>query len=506
MKTAQLITERHSAQIRGTLSCFDRINITGTLPDICHAGAMTSTLYRENIMVFEYPKFVDPLRLQLSANAASLAKAAGIEVEFIQKTKSFRKEDRLKAIIEGRGSKPGLVHVFSAMENCTCFKPWHDRQTGNTFLRTSPGRCLHFYFYFIDELLGLLHVRVPTWAPFRLQVCLNGHNWLASLLRRGGVGFKMVDNAFVECDDFPKAQALADGIDPEVLHRRLDHYARLACPFAGGLFPNGWHWSLSQVEYATDVVFKRPEGLAPLYEALVSRAVHEVKVDNIATFLGHNGLSPNYAGEGGSRFNLTVEGTRLRHSLGDQSIKMYDKFGVILRVETTSNDVTFFKHHRNVEHRDGSATLQNAPVKKTIHSLGVLRELMGAANRRYLEFISNLEDDSQGRKELGKVSQRVEDEAGRSYRGINFFLKEDVELLLAVLRPEHLISGVTARLLRGLLKWKSAKVSRAIRRLREHGLLKKVGGTFKYYLTKAGSKVFLAAMRIREQEIIPALG
>ncbi len=505
MNTQHLITERYRDQIRGVISCFDRIVINGTLPDICHAGAMAAQLALRNKRIFDYGDFVNPIRNMLHENAKKVAAAHGIEIEAIRKFKEFRKEDRIKDVLASRKVENGLVHVFSAQENCNCFKPWHDKKTGKTFLKPSGGRCSHYYFYFLDELLGLLYVRVPTWAPFRLQICLNGHNWLANRLHRAGIGFKMNDNAFVDIENFSAAQELADTLDPVGLQRRLEHYARLACPVEE-MFPSGWHWSIMQIEYATDIIFKRIEDLSPLYESLKMRAIQEVKINDVATFLGRNGLDEKFDGDGGSRYNVLIEGTRLKHSLGHSSIKLYDKFSHILRIETTTNDVSFFKHHRKVEHRDGSSSMKNAPVKKTIHSLGAVRELLYAANWRYLLFISRLEDDSSGRKELNKVVRKVEDAGGRSYRGINFFLKEDVEVILAVLRPEHLVSGLSARMLRRILPdWKKSRIYRAIRRLREHGLLKKIAGMFKYYVTQAGHRVFTAAMRIKECELIPAL-
>jgi hypothetical protein len=199
-------------------------------------------------------------------------------------------------------------------------------------------------------------------------------------------------------------------------------------------------------------------------------------------------------------------GTRLRHSLGNASIKMYDKFRPVLRIETTTHDVSFFKHYRKAVHRDGRAEMKHAPIQKIIHSLGAVREVLAAANRRYLEFLSVLEDDSSGRRDLDRVSRSVQDDAGRSYRGINFFLPADLDLALAIVRGEHLISGVTARKLRKRLPlWTSSQVSRAIRRLRELGLLRKIGGTFKYYIAKLGQKVITAAMHVRENTIIPSM-
>ena len=500
-----LLTERYQDKIVGVIGCFDRIVITGSLPDCCHVDAMKAQLLKRKIMFFDYPKLVDPLRNRLHTNAQAIAEAAGVQGEALRSFKGFRKEERIAEILEKRGTHPGLVHVFSAMENCQCFKPWHDRATGRTFLKATGGRCAHLYFYFIDELLGLCYLRVPTWAPFRLQFYCNGHNWLAGRLRRENIAFTQQDNAFVAMEDFARAQALADAFDPLVLHKRLDRWAKQFCPVED-VFPTGWHWSLMQVEYATDIIFRRPDDLAPLYETLTRRAIQEVKADDIATFLGRNGLSRLFEGEGGSRYNVLIEGTRLRHSLGHTSIKMYDKFSHVLRIETTTNDVSFFKHYRKVVHRDGRTEMKNAPIQKTIHSLGAVREVLAAANRRYLDFLSTLEDDSTGRRDLDRVSRSVQDDAGRSYRGINFFLPADLDFILAVVRGEYLISGVTARKLRKQLPlWTSSQLSRAIRRLREHGLLKKIGGTFKYYITKLGQKVATAAMRLRESTIIPAM-
>src|SRR6185369_5695991 len=125
------------------------------------------------------------------------------------------------------------------------------------------------------------------------------------------------------------------------------------------------------------------------------RARRFLKPDNIATFLGRK-LSPQFEGEMGNRFNIRIEGTRIKHTMGPVSIKLYDKFGLILRIETTVNDLTFFKHYREVEHRDGSRETKWASMQKTIYSLPALRELLEAANRRYLEFLSTIEDPRAG--------------------------------------------------------------------------------------------------------------
>ena len=479
----ELLTERHAAQIAGVLGCWDRMLIFGTLPKICFAGGMTSLLFERKIRIFDYPKFAEPFRNRIRENAEKLAAEAGIEIEFIRK-RNFRKEHRVKQIIAERGDHAGLVCIFSAMEPCSTYKPWHNKQTGKTYLVPDDGKCLHYYFYFVDEALGLCHVRVPTWLPCRLQICFNGHNWLAGQLRKLGIDYRMADNAFTSIADWQRAQRISNGWEAKRIHARLDEFARRCCPIYRD-FATGYHWSVDQCEYATDIVFRKQADLQAIYENLARTAIHTVKPDNIATFLGRK-LSTQFEGEMGNRFNIRIEGTRIKHTMGPVSIKLYDKFGLILRIETTVNDPTFFKHYREVEHRDGSRETKWASMQKTIYSLPAWRELLEAANRRYLEFLSAIEDSR--------------------YSGFNLFDPGDETLLCSIVRGEFNIRGLQNKTLRHHLpELNSGQVSRLLKRLRTHSLIKKIGRTYKYYVTAFGKEVVATALKLRELVIIPQL-
>ena len=272
---------------------------------------------------------------------------------------------------------PGLVWIFSTMEPCSTYRPWQDKTTGKTYLRPDEGKCLHYYFYFIDEELGLCYVRVPTWCPFWLQIYLNGHHRLTCRLKRKQTGHTRLDNAFLGIEDFERTQKITDDWPVKKLHRKLDEWAERYCPVIRQ-FELGYHWSLEQVEFSTDLLFRRPEDLQAIYSPLTRTAIHTVKPDNVATFLGRK-LSPLYKGEIGNRFNTCIEGTRIKHTIGPVSLKMYDKFGLILRIETTVNDVSFFPHYRRVEQRDGRTVTHWARMKKSIYSLPALREALQAA-------------------------------------------------------------------------------------------------------------------------------
>lgn len=496
------LLERYRDQIAGVLDCWDRVVVQGTLPGLCFAEGMTSYLRAHDVRIFDYPRWAEPLRDAIRENAERLAAQHGLEIEFVRKA-TFRKEDRIKQVLADRGEHPGLVHILSAMEACASYKPWHDKNTHRTFLKPDSGKCLHYYFYFIDEELGLSYVRVPTWSPFRLQIYFNGHNWLAGKLTKAGIEHRLADNAFVQIADFAAAQNMVDELSVARLHRALDRFAQRYCPIIRRLGVE-YHWSFMQVEYSTDVVFKRQSDLAPLYEVLTRTAIHAVKPEHVATFLGRK-LTGNYQDELGNDFSTRIEGTRIRHHMGPASIKMYDKLSLVLRIETTANDVSFFKHHRKVEQRDGSTVHRLAPIKKSIYSLRDIREMLVAANRRYLDFLSALDDPSDGERTLHKVSENVVDE-GRTYKGFNFFSLDDAMVFEALMRGEHSISGLrNADLQRHLPGRSPSQVSRLLKRLRVHGLLKRVGRTYKYYLTRLGVRVSLAGLALKRMFLLPAL-
>ena len=498
----ELFTDRHRSKIRGDLSCFDRVVITGTIPGICYAGGMTKFLYASGIRIFDYPKWAEPLREEIRANAERLAQEHGVEIAFIRR-KDFRKESRIKEIIAKRGDHPGLVHIFSAIEPCPSYKPWHDKKSHHTFLKPTQAKCLHYYFYFIDPELGLCYLRVPTWAPFRLQFYYNGHYQLAGALVREDIGYTMLDNAFMDVEDWDSTQSLADSIEPARVHRKLNEVTRQFCPVIRH-FPAPYHWSLMQVEYATDIVFHRQSDLKPIYEELVRTAIYSVKPENIATFLGRK-LTGHYQDEIGNDFHTRIQGMRIKHHMGKVAIKMYDKHAMILRIETVANDVSFFKHHRKVEHRDGTWTMKTASMKKSIYSLPSLLGLMWASNQRYLRFISSVDDPTMALTELEKISKPARD-SNRTYRGFNLFHGDDLQLFLALVRGEFTISGFQNATIRMHLLGKTPQqVSRFIKRLRKHGLIRKIRNTYKYYLTTLGRRVILTALKLREMFIIPYL-
>ena len=336
----------------------------------------------------------------------------------------------------------------------------------------------------------------------RLQIHLNGHAWLERRLRAESIATRAEDNALVETDDWARAQALSAAPPMAWLEACLQSYIAQCCPQAARF--GGYYLTLAQVELSLDLVFRRAETAAELAAVLTRAAVSLARAGEVARFFGHE-FSPE--AEATTQFKSIVEGVlRLRHLLGAQSLKLYNK-GRALRLEATSHDVSFFKHHREVEKRDGTREWKVAPLKKSLYSLGTLFGLLEASCRRYLDWLGQLEDPRIGRHRLAEITRPKRDQNNRSWRGFNFFDAEDGRVLCALLEATGAISGWTNRRLRAALggRHSAAQISRVLRRLREHELLRRVAHTCKYYLTRAGQCALIAAQKLQHHLILPTL-
>lgn len=490
-----LLTERYAEDIVGTLSCFDWVIITGAIPNICHADAMESYLRVRGIRLFDDAQFAQLFRKQIRLNAERVAEQNHLKIDFIRR-KNFRKEERIKEIGANRGDHSGLAHIFSAMEPCPSFKPWRDKGTGEpSYVLPRPSVCIITSISPIQTEDCVIY-ESPRGHPFACSATVTGIRCWPKHSTANAWTRVLVANAFLDIEDFVAAQRLSDSLSVERLHRKLDSVVQLYCP-AITQFTSGDRGSVLQLEYSTDIIFFQcPEALAPVYEAISPTAIHTVKPDHIATFLGRK-LTAQTAADLGNDFHIRIEGTPIKHYFDPVSIKMYDKFGSILRIETTVNDVSFFKHHRRVERHDGTSGFEHASVKKTICSFPTLGELMCAANNRYMQFALTLDDPTSGLDGVEKLSEPVRDQ---------LFSREDLDLFEAIVRGKFNIDGLSNRRLRAVLSHLSGStVSRLLKRLRLHGLVKKVGSRYKYYLTTLGRRVVMTALYFRRMFVIPSL-
>ena len=270
-----------------------------------------------------------------------------------------------------------------------------------------------------------------------------------------------------------------------------------------------YYWTTRQVEIATDVMFREEAALQAVYPALVAHAVQCFSSRDVMRFLGRRSSS-RFGGEVVTRVVWDQDGVRIKHSIEENSIKMYDKQGLVLRIETTINNPRRFRVWRAAEGGD-QRQRKGLPMRKGVADFWRLVQVALASNGRYLGGLSVVGRTTPSHQVLDQVSERVKKD-GQAYRALRPVSCEDAALFAAVLQGEYAVSGfrnrdVQRRLFPGSAanpeehKRHSAFVSRPLRLLRSHGLIHKVSGQRLYRTTTKGHEVMGTALAFRSPHV-----
>jgi hypothetical protein len=446
---------------------------------------------------------------------ASLAEVGrtGRPVEYLESSR-VSKEDRARQLLaEHPLSKPGLVCAFKTVEPCMSFEYHRSPNPSERGLRLVPRKCLHIYKYALHPQFGFMNARLQTWFPFNIQVCLNGREWLARQLARRASPFDRADNCFTWLGNPALAQRLMDEQLTTEWAAALTAIARWLNPLHEEIFapwPMDYYWSAYQTEWATDIVFDSSESLAAIYPALVRHATEHFKSPDVMRFLGKK-LRADFTGELTTSFKERPEGVRVKHWARGNSIKMYDKAGRILRVETTIARTSDFKVLRP-HHTDPDGKLYWQPLRKGVADLHRRAEVSQRSNERYLDALAVVDEPTPCARLFDSVAKPVLD-GDKRFRALRIGDPDDLALLAAVARGEYATSGFRNRDLRQRLYPKSlpddrrlsAKVSRQLRLLRAHGLIKKIPKTHRYQVTDRGRLLAAALHATREASITQLL-
>jgi len=508
---------RFGNSITGVLSGFDRLRLRGTLRHLFQPTVMEAYLNACRVLIKDFGTFAQGLTARIKAAAYAAAEQAGRPFRYLPSSQTS-KEDLARQIARQDGVTSGLIAIFSALENCLSYSVRGDRQTKHIHLVLEPRKCLHLYHYFLHPELGLCHVRVQTWFPFTVDLCLNGRDRLARQMDAAGLAYRQRDNCFVWVEDALAAQRLLEAqlrTDwPRLLAGLLDQahplHQEICRPIA-----QTYYWTASASEYATDLLFRDAPTLAALYPRLVPHGLRTFASPDVMRFLGHNvpassgRVPPNFKGEIISDLKHRPEGLRVKHSLNGNSVKMYDKEGSVLRIETTINKTEDFRVYRARQGQpDGEKSWR--PLQRSVGELWRRAQVSAAANRRYLEALASVTDKTPaGEAAAGVCCALVKD--GRRYRALNPWSEPDAALLRAVSRGEYTINGLRNRDVRRQLwpkagtereeRRRAGRVTRRLRLLRAHGLLRKVSGTHRYVVTESGRKIITALLAARHADV-----
>lgn len=509
--------QAHRDHVTGVLSGFDRMRFRGTLRLVANAAGLGALLRYLGILLKDFKDYAQGITDELKMASLRLALATGRPVKYLLDP-SVRKEDVAWRIARADGIERGLICVLTAVEPCRSYDVRRNRETRKLELVSASRKCLHLYHYYLHPQWGFMHARLQTWLPFNLFVCINGREWLARQFDETGMGYVRRDNCFTHLEDVAAAQALFDQQLTTHWSSMLNAVARQVNPAHEAIFarrPLDYYWSLEESEWATDVMFKRPQDLSSLYPRLIRQGIENLASGDILRFLGRpmpasGQVHGKFAGEVVSDLKRRPEGLRIKHRVNRNSVKMYDKQGSVLRVETTINNTRELKVlRRKAGQTRGKVSWQR--MRKGVADLKRRAEVSQASNERYLEAMAAVEETTLLGKLTEGVCRRVKWK-GQQVRALNPLEAQDAKLLAAVGRGEFVLNGFRNRDLQDLLYGSPAKddqekrrrsgaVTRKLRLLRAHGVVHKVSHTHLYRLSRKGRTLVTALMAARDADI-----
>jgi len=502
--------QRHVDSVMGMLQGWDRMRFRGTIRMLANLPGMSRFLSYRGHLLKDFAGYAKAVSRQI--RSASLAVAEGQDRPVVHLQSPVVNKEQIALEIARRDQlKSGLIAVLTSVESCYSYNVRSNREQGLLELYPQARKCQHLYHYYLHERFGLCYARLQTWFPFTLFIGLNGREWLGRQMDQAGIKYLRADNCFPWISDLEAAQHLADAQTHLDWPTELQAIAEAVNPGLAELIGSwqiGYYWSLEQSEYASDVLFKQAAELDKLYPDLVRHAMESFRSPQVLRFLGRRverGITPRFAGEVTSDLTRRVEGVRVKHSINQNSVKMYNKAGNVMRVETTFNDIRDLRAPRLVEGK-----VRWDPMRKGVADIARRQEVSAASNQRYLEALAAVETPLPV-KELTDGLSRAVSWQGRRVRGLNL-LGEDAAVLLALGGAEHLIKGFRNRDVQQVLfageakdaaerRRRCGKGTRTLRLLRAHGLIQKVSHTHRYLLTQKGRQAIAALHAVREADI-----
>jgi len=495
---------QYEKQIIGHLSGFDRLVLRGTLRALAIKSGMMSFLWNTGVQLKDCGKLFLDKSKQLKEASCAQAHRENRPVIYLPSPRTNKEQEALK-IVQHDGIRNGLICVLTAVEPCQTYEIFRNRAQKKLELRPRIRKCLFLYHYWIDEVFGFMNARIQSWFPFSIQICLNGREWLGRQMDRLGIGYQRRDNCFPWIDQIEKAQELMDqqlrtnwpSTLDEIAHRLNPEHDAMLAPFR-----EPYYWSTHQSEWATDIMFKSAESLARIYPTLVRSGISVFGSQDVMRFLGKKPHG-NFQGEVVSHYGHRSEGIRLKHNLKGNSVKIYDKEGSVLRVETTVNTPQDFKVYRPKQ-ADPEGPCSWQQMRKGIADLHRRAQISQASNQRYLDALASIEVDRLLGEVVESVCRPIHWKSQR-VRPLRPWAKEDTSLLEIISRGEFNINGFRNQDIRQRVypgnhdaqtkRCLSARITYRLRMLRAHGIIRKVPRTFRYVLTDKGRQIVTAVIQ-----------
>jgi hypothetical protein len=473
--------------------CFDRIVVQGYLPlltreehivhffrDVHGIYPITKQALRQRTQ--EYQQWVE-----------AFARNHQIPIEWADdkalRAKDLKREDYVRPYGTRfeRRKQFGVYFILKSLEQGPTFHsrlPKYPTDDPNyRILRRTRTRYTHYYFYIRDEVLGPFVLCVGSFLPFQTTYYLNGHHVIAGELQRAGIRFRKDDNAFLATSDVARLQAAADGLSPELIRKRLDYWTLVVGPKFSQQDRAAVHlrreYSLNQVEYCRNFIFRRPGSIHQIFERSCELGVFRLTADVIVQIFGvrkHKRLR----GKLHTMLEKLDHGHHvLRVYCKSLVARIYEKFGTFLRVEVCVN------------------RMKDLGLNKGLDNLPALRAKLVAVTDRLATAHADCLNVHVDFPLFQRLAHPIT--TGRTrIPGIKIHDTRMVRLMEVFLHyGSHLAGWRTADLHQAVLEafgltpqaYSLTQLRYDVRKLKAHGLVQREGRTYRYRLTDKGRKV-----------------
>ena len=502
--------QRFGVNVSGILSGFDRLRFRGSNRSLCHSAGILAFLCWVKVLLKDFGDYAEDRTKTLCTAIEDRALELKTPPKYLASSADDKEEIAL-ATARRHDRNTGLIAVLSCVEPCRSVVVRRD-DAGLLQPYLEDRKCLHYYHYYLDPKFGLMYTRLQSWFPFTMHIGINGREWLGARMRRAKIACTKMDNCFTAIGDFRRAQRLLDAQVQADWPRLLEQLAARSNPLHRKLLPelHPYYWSMEVSEWATDILFRTPAELAEVYPLLVRHGMETMHSADVMRFLGHKvpatgRVHGHFEGEVITDLQRREEGTRVKYQVKTNSAKMYDKHGN-LRLETTINQVSEFKTYRTAT-GDEQGAKSYRKMRKGVVDVPARAQLCQEINERHAAFLAAAVHTESVGTLVQAISMPVQ-WRGRRARGLNPLACGDVKLLETVSHGDFLINGFRNRDVREAIhgnapvavkekRRQSAAVTRQLRLLQAHDLIRKEPGSHRYQLTEKGQRTITTVLTVR---------
>jgi hypothetical protein len=469
--------------------CFDRIVIHGYLSGLSRPEQVVY-FFRQVLSIPVVSKEILSQRTNdYRGWVEAFARNHKIPMEWAEK--GTRKEDYVLPALRRMEKKNayGVYFIFKSMEQGHTFRisvPKYPTQDPNhRILAHQRSRFTHYYFYIRDEVLGPIIIRVASFFPFHATYWLNGHSFIEQELKRGKVGFRKDDNAFLAVDDVAALQAAADRLSPQIIGKQLDYWTLILGPKFSKRERSQMNlsrfYAIAQIEYCRNFIFKRHFPIHKIFERSCEIGLWRLTANRISEIFGVR-LNKKLHGKLATVIDQIEHGHHVFRAYWKHAfLKQYEKFSRYLRNELCSNN------------------LRDFGLKKGLDHLDAVRKRFQTITDRFAGFQAQCLNVHVDFPLLQRLALPITIGSVR-YPGIKIHDVRIIRLLEVLLHGGNTVGGWTAKQIHQAVLTTFQLSAKAyglnqlrydLRKLKGHGLLERDGRRYAYQLTEKGVQVAL---------------